>query len=369
MAALGTPSEVRRRRFSYLRGLLAKARDPIIILPYLGYGTPQMLRLCGRVLQDEGFRPTSDAERRWRNLVAFIKRMESDEVPGAKLRASFKNVNVETISDRQGYFAVEIPGGKAGWNELTLELVRKPEIRATGRVLVPPPEAQFGVVSDIDDTIVYSDVIRKWRMIVSLALSNARTRKPFKGVGAFYRALHRGVNPLFYVSKSPWNLYVPLLEYLEVQGLPIGPLLLRDFGLRMNKNHKTEAIQDILRTYPDLKFILIGDSGEQDPEIYSDIVRRFPERIRAIYIRSVNPDETRIRAVEKLIEEVAKTGCQLVLAPDSEFAAAHAAAEGLIAAAALAEVRADKKADVSLGSLPKLEIAGSARSPRRRPGR
>ena len=111
----------------------------------------------------------------------------------------------------------------------------------------------------------------------------------------------------------------------------------------MKKNHKTEAIESVLRTYPKLEFILIGDSGERDPEIYSDIVQRFPDRIRAIYIRSVNPDPSRLNAVEKLIEEVAPTGCQLVLAPDSEFAAAHAAAEGLIPVAALADVRADKK--------------------------
>ena len=76
------------------------------------------------------------------------------------------------------------------------------------------------MISDIDDTIVYSHVMRKLRMIVSLALSNARTRKPFKGVGAFYRALHRGVNPLFYVSKGPWNLYVPLVEFMESRACP-----------------------------------------------------------------------------------------------------------------------------------------------------
>ena len=59
--------------------------------------------------------------------------------------------------------------------------------------------------------------------------------------------------------------------------------------------------------------MLSGDSGEQDPEIYADIVRRFPERIRAIYIRSVN--KKRISAIQELAAEVAKTGCQLVLAP------------------------------------------------------
>lgn len=320
----------------------------MIILPYLGYGTPQKLALCGRVLQDEGFRPTSDAERRWRNAVACFKRMESDEVPGARLQASFRNKTTQAVSDRQGYFSIEVKtsGAKPGWHEVQLQLLRDPQVKATGRVLVPPPKAEFGVISDIDDTIVYSHVIRKLRMILSLAFSNARTRKPFKGVGAFYRALHRGVNPVFYVSKSPWNLYVPLVEFMAVQGLPAGPLLLRDFGLRMKKNHKTEAIESVLQTYPKLKFILIGDSGEQDPETYSEIVRRFPKRIRVIYIRSVHPAASRVAAIEKLIYEVAPTSCQLVLAPDSEFAAAHAAAEGLIPASELANVRADKKADL-----------------------
>ena len=337
-----------KRRLAGLRALLAKARDPIVILPYLWYGTAERLELCGRVLQDEGFRPARDAERRWRNLVAFFKRMESDVVRGAGLLARFEKAEARTVSDRQGYFSVEVKARPAfGWNDLVLSLRERPEITAVGRVLVPPAEAQFGVISDIDDTIVYSNVLRKWRMILSLAFSNARTRKPFKGVGAFYRALHRGVNPVFYVSKSPWNLYAPLVEYLELQGLPLGPLVLRDFGLRMNRNHKVEAIEKILATYPRLQFVLIGDSGEQDPEIYSGIVRRHPRRIRVIYIRSVDPRPTRIFAIQKLIEQVAPTGCQLVLAPDSEFAAAHAAGEGLIDPAELASVRADKKADLA----------------------
>jgi phosphatidate phosphatase APP1 len=337
------------RRLAGLRALVSKLRDPVILLPYLGYGTRERLRLCGRVLQDEGFRAASGTEARWRNMVAFFKRMESDVIRGAALRARFGSNTRETTSDRQGYFQAEIQNARAkpGWNEVSLELVRDPRIRATGRVLVPAAAAQFGIVSDIDDTIVYSNVLSKWRMVLSLALSNARTRKPFKGVGAFYRALHRGVNPVFYVSKSPWNLYVPLVEYLEAQGLPLGPLELRDFGLRMRKNHKSEALEAILRTYPRLPFVLIGDSGEQDPEIYAGIVRRHPRRIRAIYIRSVDPRRQRSAAIQKLAAQVAPTGCQLVLAPDSELAAAHAAGEGLIPAGALADVRADTKADLA----------------------
>jgi phosphatidate phosphatase APP1 len=334
--------------FAGLRKIVARLRDPLILVPYLGYGTPEKLTLCGRVLQDEGFRPTNDAQRRWQNLVAFVKRMESDEVPAARLCAVHGNRSAQAISDDEGYFRVELKtsGLQAGWHEIQLQLESSSAV-VIGAVLVPPSDAEFGVISDIDDTIIYSHVTRKLRMMVTLALSNSHTRKPFAGVAAFYRALHRGRNPFFYVSKSPWNLYVPLLEFLQRQQLPAGPLMLRDFGLRMKKDHKTRAIEVILTTYPALRFILIGDSGEEDPEVYSSIVSRFPERIRVIYIRSVDPSPARLKAIEALVEKVAPTRCQLVLAPDSEFAAAHAAAEGLILAVDLAEVRNDKTADRS----------------------
>jgi phosphatidate phosphatase APP1 len=332
--------------FPRLRELVAQRRDPVIILPYLGYGTTEKLGLCGRVLQDEGFRPTGDAERRWRNLVAFLKRMESDVIPGARLRATFGGYAVEAKSDREGYFSVELeaPGSPTGWQEIQLHLLDYPA-SSTGAVLVPPSDAEFGVVSDLDDTVIQSDVTRKLRMLVKLALSNAHTRKPFPGVAAFYRALHRGRNPFFYVSKSPHNLYTPLVEFLQHQQFPAGPLLLRDYGMRPSKDHKARTIESILTTYPALGFILIGDSGEEDPEIYADIVGRFPERVRVIYIRSIDRSKARLMAIERLVRQVASTRCQLVLAEDSEFAAAHAAAEGLIPAAELSRIRSDKIAD------------------------
>jgi len=250
----------------------------------------------------------------------------------------------ELRADKEGYFRVELRcrAIEAGWHEIAVEWIDDPSVRALGRVLVPSPKARFAVVSDIDDTVVHSHVTNKLRMLLTVALSNARTRKPFQGVAAFYRALHAGVNPLFYVSKSPWNLYVPLAEYLEVQGLPEGPLFLRNLGLRMPRDHKRTAISALLEAYPALPFVLIGDSGGDDPEVYADIVRRYPKRIRVIYIRSVSRRPKRVAAIERLIAEVAKTGCQLVLAPDSEHAAAHAAAEGLIVATALGAVRAER---------------------------
>jgi phosphatidate phosphatase APP1 len=320
-------------------------------MPYLGYGTRERLLVCGRVLEDAGLMPAADADSRWRNLVRFWKRLESDEVPGARLRARFLGRETEGVTNGEGYFRLTIaPRGRLGpgvWQEVELHLEEEEAVRATARVLVPSKRARFGVISDIDDTIVASHVGSKVRMILTAALTNSRTRKPFPGVAAFYRALHAGANPFFYISKSPWNLYAPLLEYLEIQQLPIGPLLLRDFGLRPDKEHKRKAIEEVLATYPKLRFILSGDSGEQDPEIYSAVVHRHPNRIRAIYIRSVTEDPARLAAIEVLIKEVARTGCQLVLAKEAVQAAAHAAAEGLIQASELRAVRADSDSDKS----------------------
>ena len=312
-----------------------------IILPYRGYGTREKLILPGRVLEDEGFRPARAGERRRRNFAAFLKHIESDEVPYARLRARFGRVEQELRADREGYFRLEMTTAplRAGWHEIELALADRPAVTAIGRVLVPAASARFAVVSDIDDTVVYSHVASKLRMLLTVALSNAHARKPFEGVTAFYRALHAGGNPFFYVSKSPWNLYVPLAEYLALQGLPEGPLFLRNLGLRMPRDHKCVAICALLDAYPRLPFILIGDSGENDPEVYRDIMHRYPRRIRVIYIRSVNRQPKRRAAIERLIAEVAKTGCQLVLAPDSQHAAAHAAAEGIIPARVLQKLR------------------------------
>jgi phosphatidate phosphatase APP1 len=311
------------------------------------------------VLLDERIRPAAAADRRWRNLAAFLKRIESDEVAGARIRAIAGRRRLETVTDREGYFRFSLePPAK----QVRLELVDDPRIHATVRIAMPAARARFGVISDIDDTLVQTNVTRRVRMLLTVALTNAHTRKPFAGAAAFYRALHAGINPVFYVSKSPWNLYPLLLEYLDLQKLPRGPLLLRDFGLRMKKRHKAESIEAILATYPKLGFLLIGDSGEEDPEIYAAVVQRHPKRIRAIYIRSVHPDARRAAAIARLIREVAKTGCQLVLAPDTFAAAAHAAGEGLIQASDLRAILSERDAEAPSFASIRSKIAASTGS-------
>jgi phosphatidate phosphatase APP1 len=336
---------------------------PLMLMPYLGYGTPEKLLLSGRVLEDEGLFRADDSDYTWQNLVNMYRRFETDEVPAARIRALFQGVQKEVVTDQEGYYSLEInpikPVEPQPWHEVELELLDPPSkdgqrILSTAHVLVPATTATIGIISDVDDTIISTNVPNKLKMILTVTLFNEQTRKPLEGVAALYRALHKGKsgreqNPLFYVSNSPWNLYTLLLEFLKVQEIPVGPLFLRDFGNHMlfsshdAHRHKTSNIKNILDTYPHLPFVLVGDSGEQDPEIYSQIVKEYPTRVRVIYIRSVNQDPSRIAAIDKLIEEVGETPCQLVLTSDSEFAAAHAAAAGLISSAELQAIRSEMK--------------------------
>jgi phosphatidate phosphatase APP1 len=339
----------------------------LMLLPYHGFGNADKLWVKGRVLDEHIFREPTLEDSRWSNLMALYQRLESDEVEGARVRAQFQGQTYETVTDKGGYFSFDIvPAAslQGGWETVHLELPDNLEldgqpVRADAQVMVPPDAARFGVISDIDDTVLWTNVTNKLNMALLLARSNAHTRKPFKGVSAFYRALHDGAggnegNPVFYVSSSPWHLFGPLVQFLRVQAIPLGPLLLRELGMRevfkltSHGNHKLGKIEQIMRCYPGMQFVLIGDSGEQDPEIYAEVVRRHPASVRVIYIRNVNPDPSRIEALDRLIEEVSATGIQLILAPDSVFAASHAAAEGLIHVDRLAAIRSDKKVDDSV---------------------
>ncbi len=341
-----------KRRF----GLL----DPFEVLPYRGHGTPRELYLKGRVLEEAGITDSGQDSTPWTNVRNMARRFASDEVAGARVRASFAGSSVESVADDEGFFDVrfELPeplSGPTAWHPVEVELL-SPEspgggaVRSTGQVLVPT-EAGFGVISDIDDTVVRSNATNVLKMAWIVLLNNAQTRLPFEGVAEFYEALRRGGdgrahNPIFYVSSSPWNIYDVLEDFLDVHGVPAGPLFLKDWSplvLGKHHDHKLGIIRRLLATYPDLPFVLIGDSGEEDPEIYAQAVREHPGRVRAIYIRDVTTPE-RDAEVRAIAAEVGRLGTEMVLTPDTATAAEHAAQAGLIAPDAVPGIRSRSSA-------------------------
>src|SRR5687768_11164616 len=321
------------------------------VIPYRGFGTAQELFLTGRVLGNPApAGPVAANDRWWRNLANVYRHMESDEVAGARVRLREGASTLDTITDEEGFYRAYMKPSMQQdtlWHEIDVLVLDRlhpeaGEVRNAGLALIPTPQVEYGVISDLDDTVIRTDATRLIRMLKRTLLENHLTRLPFEGVAQFYNGLHAGssgsaLNPIFYVSSSPWNLYTVLTEFLQHHGIPLGPLTLRDWGItesgllpRGHSEHKLAAIRQILDCYTDLPFILIGDSGQEDPEIYRDIVHQYGKRIRAIYIRNVTPEPLRTRAIGELAEEVKTAGSELLLSEDTLASVKHAAERGWI---------------------------------------
>jgi phosphatidate phosphatase APP1 len=311
--------------------------------------------------------PSAGADSWFRNLLNTYRRADSDPLPFAEVVVEYAKTSTTMKADDEGFFGGWIDvahpvSGDREWHDYKVTLVSPLHsdvhaVAATGELLVPPPSARFGVISDIDDTVIQSRVSNFLQAARTVMLGNARTRLPFPGVAAFYRALRSGAggdekNPIYYVSSSPWNIYDVIAEFMDLQKIPHGPLLLRDWDIgwgllasSRHLDHKAAAIRNIMRLYPTMGFILIGDTSQHDPEIYRHIVHEFPNRVMAIYIRDVTLNAERSSAVKKLAEEVLAAGSTLILAENTLSAAQHAAEHGWISAESLPGIGKEKQSD------------------------
>ena len=340
-------------------------RAPLGLVLYDGFGARERILVHGRALRDEGLGTPNPDDPRWRNLVATLRRADVDPISHAAVRVHAGRSSHDFVSDDEGFFHgwMSASGLTASddWGPVTAELLTTASppgvIRAEARVLCPASDPGLLIISDIDDTVLQSRATNLFAALRMVLLENAHTRLPFPGVAAFYRALRAGAsgmerNPTFYVSSSPWNLYDVITRFLELQQIPHGPLMLRDVDLNLgalsgrgHHSHKREMIRRVLTTYPTSPAVLIGDSGQQDPEIYRDVVHEFKGRIRAVYIRDVSGRPERSRVIQQLAAEVLEAGSSLLLTPDTLAAASHAVELGLIDPRSLPEIGAEKNSD------------------------
>ena len=329
-----------RRRFGRL--------GPLQIVSYRGFGTKARVVLRGRVLEASVLERSLPADSAFKSFRRMWRRFLSHELPEATLRARLGTTSQVGITDDEGYFALPIAtpsvSDTSEWTRAEVEVVSAKvrglvPVRAAVELLIPSASAQFGIISDIDDTVLQTHVGQRWKMIWVTLSGSAFTRMPFEGTSELYHALARGAsgeanNPVFYVSKSPWNLYDFLVDFLEHHGLPRGPLLLRDIGLHEAPpvDHKSAAVQELLEMYPQLPFVLIGDSGERDPEIYLEAAKRHPQRILAIYIRDLGAEHRSCEPGSRahtLSQRARECGTELLWVEHASQALAHARERGL----------------------------------------
>ncbi len=351
-------------RFNFKKKL--GLNDPVQIVPYRTYGTADRIYIKGRVLEDKKISVAGDKDTILNNLLNMYKRFESDEVPEALIKVVLTDEAHELTTDKEGYFVLNLQPitpiiNENLWHPVPLQLISAPipfipGLQVHAEVMIPPTDAEYGIISDIDDTIIKTGATNLLAMSRATFLNNARTRLPFAGVAEFYRALQLGRNgkrnnPFFYVSSSPWNLYDLLKDFLNLNTIPAGPLLLRDFGLEYeavtqagHMGHKLKEIKQIMEAYPHLQFVLIGDSGQEDPVIYREVVRQFPGRILAIYIRDVALPERKKIAVG-VAETLRNDAIEMLIVENTLEAALHAARHGLIFNEAIPAIEQDKEAD------------------------
>lgn len=308
--------------FRYSSKQKSKKGD-IVIIPYGGYADKYKIFGTARVLEDMGIQH-SEEDKLSTNLWNTYRRFETDEISGARILAKWEKGETELQSDKEGYtylrkkHNLELDHQEIKWLPLEYNLLdeKKSIFKIKTEVMKPGKASQFGVITDIDDTLLVTGVSStfKWKMVVNSAMVSSSRRQHFPKADKLYHTLNKNgkskaVNPIFYLSNSPWNMYDYLISFLKHKKFPKGTVILRDYGPEnrqkktWKESNKYLRAREIVTTYSKLPFILIGDAGEKDAKIYAELANEFGSRIKHIFIREVNKQSANNR-VKRLIDKL-----------------------------------------------------------------
>jgi len=277
-----------RERRARRRGLVPT------IVPYTGYGSPGWVRVLGRVLLTENGvleGVGSSTVRGWRSFTS----VPVDDVD-VEVRVGDQ---VRTVrADRGGVIDARVESDLSpGWHAVTLTTPGSRPVSAPIRVVAP--DAGFGIVSDIDDTVMVTALPRPMLAAWNTFVLNEHARRPVAGMSVLYERLlaqHPGA-PVVYLSTGAWNVAPTLTRFLSRNLYPAGPLLLTDWGpthdrwFRSGREHKQESLRRLAQDFPDLRWLLVGDDGQHDEELYGTFLRERPEHVAAVAIRQLSPSE------------------------------------------------------------------------------
>ena len=295
----------------------ARSSDDLMVDSYTGYATPEGVVVRGRVLTRRQLRATPLKPGLPTNLRAMVALFLTREVSDVE-------VVVEGIighSDEEGYFSIRVPVTDPETTFLNVSLP-KYGYECQAPVVVPHPQARIGIISDIDDTILQTGAWSILRNLWTTLTGAVESRLIFADTAELIRLLQDGVNPVFYVSSSPWNLHSFLDAVFRHNEVPFGPKFLRDLGISETQfiksshgSHKGDAIDSIVAANPTLKFVLIGDTGQHDGKVYLDAIARHEGRIIEVCLRGAGPLDI---IDEQWADEIRATGVAFYSGPTFE---------------------------------------------------
>lgn len=313
-----TPVQVARRAVTFGFGMWTRisAREARRmgwiprVEPYVGYGTTVFSRLICRTTyapQGQERRPVHAGIRQAFMVPAGHVRVavSIDGVPvlavqiGSSeafdhLDPSLVRSSASIASDSQGYLDLLIQRRlKPGVHDVEYMVGNRNAVHS--QLMVIPTNASVGIISDVDDTIMVTDVPRLWSAVFNMLFRSPYRRRAVPGMPDFYQKMREALPgaPFFYLSTSPWNVESSIRHLIRANGYPQGPLLLRDFDPRPKTfvptgvQHKLEFADQLMSDFPNMRFILLGDDGQSDPTTYATIAKKYPGRVAAIGLRQV----------------------------------------------------------------------------------
>jgi phosphatidate phosphatase APP1 len=310
------------------RRLRRRGWDPTIVA-YPGYGLgggdePGWVRVLGRVLlarADRG-QPRKRAKkiRGWRSFTTL-------SVMDAPVTVEVNGVEHQTVADRGGFVDVTVPSDlTAGW--ATVRIGSEGALPVDAPVNIVDPAVRFGILSDIDDTVMVTALPRPLLAGWNTFVLDEFARASVPGMAVLYERLsnaHPGA-PVIYLSTGSWNVAPTLTRFLQRHLYPAGPLLLTDWGptkdrwFRSGQDHKRATLRRLASEFPDIRWLLIGDDGQHDPTLYAEFAARHPGNVAAVAIRRLSPTQSvlagALPTLSELPEAYGPVGQRWLSAPD-----------------------------------------------------
>lgn len=302
------------------------------VVPYDSYGGTTWVRVLARLVLTKGGRTPSllsTSVRGWRSFAS---------VPMSKAIAWVRIGEEEHMvqADRGGVIDVELPGDfEPGWTELTMWTEGSDEVKTNLRII--GEDQQFGIISDIDDTVMVTALPRPFLAAWNTFVLDEHARSAVAGMAVLYdRLVYLQPNtPILYLSTGAWNVAQTLKRFLSRHLYPLGPLLLTDWGpttdrvFRSGSEHKRTALARLAREFPWVKWLLIGDDGQHDEEIYGEFVEKHPDNVMAVAIRELSPGEA-VWAGGRSKKMGRGQGVPWIYAPDGAGLASRLTERGII---------------------------------------
>jgi phosphatidate phosphatase APP1 len=283
-------------RFHSWRERRARARgQKPTVTPFPGYGGEDWVRVLGRVLIVPPVKPIGTGEyasvRGWRSFVSV-------PVGYAQVSITVAGVRHEVVADRGGVIDTVLPARlEPGWQTLEMSVEGGESVET--RVFIVGADVRFGVVSDIDDTVMVTTIPRPLLAAWNSFVVDEHARQPVPGMAVLLERIARDNPgaPVVYLSTGAWNIAPTLIRFLQRHLFPPGSVLLTDWGpthdrwFRSGKDHKSTNLRRLAAEFPHVRWLLIGDDGQHDDAIYTTFASEHPNSVVGVAIRRLSPAE------------------------------------------------------------------------------